>query len=144
MIIRTHRFHGYNALRHVYSRGLTARGPLVTVKYLANPRRSSYRAAVVVSRKVHKSAVVRNRIRRRLYEIIRGQEAGISEPYDIVVTVFSDQIATMDAAELRQLVVSLLRKSGIVGSEPQASGPGPQVTETDTGDHGIVDAKEHA
>jgi ribonuclease P protein component len=68
MISRTNRFHGYNSLRNVYRHGNTARGPLFAVKSLQNPRRKSYRLAVVVSRKVNKSAVARNRIRRRLYE----------------------------------------------------------------------------
>ncbi len=111
MIIRAHRFHGYNALRLAYSHGQTVRGPLLAIKYLRNNRRSSYRAAVVVSRKVHKSAVVRGRIRRRIYEIIRGQEANIANPYDIIVTVFSDQVATMPAPELHSQLLLLLQRA---------------------------------
>jgi ribonuclease P protein component len=133
MIIRAHRFHGYNALRHVYSRGQTVRGPMLAVKYLASPRRTSYRAAVVVSRKVHKSAVVRGRIRRRIYEIIRGQETYISEPYDIIVTVFSDQLATMDASSLQQEIVTQLARSGIL----TVSSRGESAES-----HAIVDTKE--
>lgn len=137
MIIRTHRFHGYNALRSVYSRGQTVRGQLCAIKYLRNPRRSSYRAAVVVSRKVHKSAVVRNRIRRRIYEIIRGQEANIAEPYDIVVTVFSEQVATVKAAELQQQLVEPLQKAGILRPAGAAAVPGAAAES-----HAIVSSKE--
>lgn len=114
MISRGHRFHGLNSLRHVYSRGQTIRGSLITVKYLDNPRRDSYRAAVVVSRKVHKSAVVRNRIRRRIYEIIRHKEPYIAKPYDVVVTVFSEQVANMPAYSLDKMLVELLQRAGIV------------------------------
>jgi ribonuclease P protein component len=71
MISRTNRFHGYSSLRNVYRHGSTARGPLFAVKAIANPKRRSYRLAVVVSRKVNKSAVARNRMRRRLYELAR-------------------------------------------------------------------------
>ena len=72
MISVRHRFHGYGSLRTVYQRGQTVRGPAITLKYrYRGPQRQPYRVAVVVSRKVHKSAVVRNRIRRRLYEIVR-------------------------------------------------------------------------
>lgn len=114
MIQRSHRFHGLNALRHVYSRGQTVRSSLIAIKYIANPRRDSYRAAVVVSRKVHKSAVVRNRIRRRIYEIIRHQEPLIIRPYDIVVTVFSEQVADMPSTNLEKMLIEQLQRSGIV------------------------------
>lgn len=130
MIARTHRFHGLTSLRPVYTRGQTARGQLLTVKYMLNPRRDSYRAAVVVSRKVHKSAVVRNRIRRRMYEIIRGLERRIEQPYDIVITVYSDAIATMPAEQLQPMVEGQLRKARILKTAPARS-------------HAIVEAKEH-
>jgi ribonuclease P protein component len=71
MISRSHRFHGYNSLRHVYRHGRMARGSQFAVKAALNPRRQTYRVAVVVSRKVNKSAVARNRMRRRLYELVR-------------------------------------------------------------------------
>ena len=71
MISRKHRFHGYGSLRYVYQNGKTVRGPLASLKYVHNPRRDSYRFAIVVSKKVNKSAIVRNRIRRRLFAIIR-------------------------------------------------------------------------
>ncbi len=74
MIAKAHRFHGYGSLNFVYKNGKTERGPLFAVKSILNPKRSEYRMAVVVSRKVNKSAVARNRIRRRLYEIVRSLE----------------------------------------------------------------------
>ena len=114
MITQTHRFHGYNALRRVYARGAMTRGALFAIKYLPNDRRRSYRAAVVVSRKVHKSAVVRNRIRRRIYEILRMNEPAMGGIYDIVITVFSEQVASMDAANLSEQVTGSLRKAGIL------------------------------
>lgn len=69
---------------------------------------------MVVSKKVHKSAVVRNRIRRRIYEQIRLGADQITEPYDIVVTVFHDTVADMPAAELATLVRAQLRQANIV------------------------------
>jgi ribonuclease P protein component len=121
MIARPHRFHGFNALRHVYTHGRTVRSPLLAVKFQPNDRRSSYRAAVVVSRKIHKSAVVRNRIRRRIYELIRRSEAQITRPYDIVVTIFSDQVADMAASELETALLEQLTKAGILAQPPQKS-----------------------
>jgi ribonuclease P protein component len=92
MISRAHRFHGYNSLRHVYRQGSVSRGPLFAVKAVENPGRNDYRVAVVVSRKVNKSAVARNRIRRRLYALCREQGKAIGRPFDIVITVFHDTV----------------------------------------------------
>jgi ribonuclease P protein component len=118
MINRAHRFHGINALRHVYAHGRTVRSPLMAIRFMPNDRRTSYRAAVVVSRKTNKSAVVRNRIRRRIYEILRRHEPQISRPYDIVVTVFSDEVATIDAEALEAEIHAQLEKAGIIVSGP--------------------------
>src|SRR6266700_364600 len=112
MISRQHRFHGYNSLNFVYRRGTTVRDHHMSLRFVRNTRRSTHRVAEIVSRKVHKSAVLRNRIRRRLYEIVRLHEAAITEPYDIVITVFSDQLAEMPAEKMSRIVVGLCRKSG--------------------------------
>lgn len=114
MISRTHRFHGHGSIKYVYSRGAIVRGPVCVLKYISNPRRKTWRAAVVVSRKVHKSAVVRNRIRRRLYEIIRLHLPKDGQPMDIVFIVHTEQAAIMPVAELERQIVSQLRKAGIV------------------------------
>jgi ribonuclease P protein component len=114
MISRQHRFHGYGSLRNVYRQGRTVRGPLFAVKALANPRRDGYRLAVVVSRKVSKSAVARNRIRRRLYETVRELETLITEPYDIVITVFHDSLRDIAAKDLRSQLKKQLKQAGVI------------------------------
>ena len=78
------------------------------VRYQGNPRRSDYRCAVVVSKKVHKSAVTRNRIRRRIYEIVR-TEFHPTSPVDIVITVFDEVAATMSAEQLRAVISKQLK-----------------------------------
>jgi ribonuclease P protein component len=112
MIARKNRFHGYGSLRYVYQHGRTVRGPICSVKFALNERRKSYRLAVVVSKKVNKSAVVRNRIRRRIYEMVR-REAEIIKPYDIVITVFHEQLAELPAPELERMVRAQFRQAGI-------------------------------
>lgn len=114
MIGRKHRFHGHGSLRYVYQHGQTVRGPMLALKFVPNDRRSAYRLAVVVSKKVNKSAVVRNRIRRRLYEAVRRHEADIQTPYDMVLTVFSEQVASMPASELETILFSQLKKAKII------------------------------
>jgi ribonuclease P protein component len=114
MISSKYRFHGYNSLRFAYTKGQTVRGPLFAVKSALNPRRRSYRVAVVVSRKVHKSAVARNRMRRRLYELIRELETEIEQPYDVVITVFHDGVLLEPHKSLRRQLHKQLKEAGIL------------------------------
>jgi ribonuclease P protein component len=69
---------------------------------------------VVVSRKVNKSAVVRNRMRRRLYELAREIEGHISQPHDIVITVFHDSLAEAPQKELRSQLKKQFKDTGII------------------------------
>lgn len=114
MISYKHRFHGYGSLKYVYRNGKTVRGPLFAIKYDLNPKRNEYRLAVVVSKKISKLAVKRNRIRRRLYEVVRSFESEITEPYDLVITVFSDQILDTPSNELMSVVKTQLKQAGVI------------------------------
>jgi ribonuclease P protein component len=114
MISRRHRFHGYGSLKYVYKNGTTVRGPLFALKTMRNPKRDSYRLAVVVSKKVSKSAVARNRIRRRLYESVRRLEADIIQPYDIVLSVYHSSVTDEPAELLDRQVKKQLAAAGIL------------------------------
>lgn len=114
MIRRTHRFHGLGSLRPVYRTGRSLRSETMAIKFSLNERRRLYRLAVVVSKKVNKSAVVRNRIRRRIYEVVRGFEGSINQPYDIVVTVFDEKVAKMSADELSETINRLLKQGNML------------------------------
>lgn len=84
-----------------------------SLKYVGNPRTNDYRAAVVVSKKVHKSAVVRNRIRRRIYEQIRLQVSS-SIGVDMAFMIYDDAFATMSPEGLAGSVTQLLQKAGVL------------------------------
>lgn len=114
MISRKNRFHGHGSLRFVYRNGQTVRGPLCALKFVANPKRNEYRLAVVVSKKVSKSAVVRNRIRRRLYEAVRLEAPGMQTPHDMVITVFNEQVASLPAEDITKLVRAQLKQAKII------------------------------
>jgi ribonuclease P protein component len=113
MLTRRHRFHGYGSLKRVYARGQSARSGPLSLKYAERDPARPYRVAVVVSKKVNKSAVARNRIRRRLYESVRRQQGVIKPGADLVFTVFSDQLITLDAGKLDSLVSDLLNKASL-------------------------------
>lgn len=110
MIARHFRFHGYGSLNFVYRKGRSVRRGSLTLRYVPS-RTEDFRLAVVVSKKVSKSAVVRNRIRRRLYESIRRYKADAVWPYDMVVTVFDPSLATMSAVDVDKEVSDLLQKA---------------------------------
>ena len=108
MIAKKFRFHGYGSLKFVYSKGNSVRSRFLAMKYIRNTRRQDSRLAIVVSKKVAKKAPVRNRIRRRLYEAMRQRWSMIQPGYDMVITVFDERVATIDAGQLQQYVDDLL------------------------------------
>ncbi|HYG84378.1 MAG TPA: ribonuclease P protein component [Verrucomicrobiae bacterium] len=114
MLSQPYRFHGHGSLRYVYKHGKTERNRTLTLKYSKNPHRKRPRVAVIIGKKVIKSAVKRNRVRRRIYEVIRLELPRIKEPYDIALTVYSPEALVMPAPELKVQVVSLLEQAGIV------------------------------
>ena len=71
------------------------------------------RIAVVVSKKVAKSAVKRNRIRRRVYEALRLNLDLIPKKTDYIFIVYSDDILTMPFKELEQLLGGLVDESKV-------------------------------
>jgi ribonuclease P protein component len=111
MFKKLNRFHGYGSLRAVYSKGQTVRGGQLSLKFSQRGEGRPFRVAVVVSRKVNKSAVVRNRIRRRVYESVRTSSVAKRPGADMVFTVFSEQLAEMPAKQLQKLVDGLLQKT---------------------------------
>lgn len=129
MLDSLHRFHGLNSLSFTYKRGEVVRGGQISLRYAVNTRRQTYRVAVVVSKKVDKSAVVRNRIRRRIYEAVRQHAARITEPYDLIFTAFNAQLAQADAPNIDKQISELLRRAGVTGGKTAVS-------------RGIVDQKK--
>lgn len=113
MISGSHRFRGRKGLTYLHSKGVVVRAQGASLKYTSNDRRSAYRAAVVVSKKVHKSAVVRNRIRRRVYEQIRllvPEDLAV----DLAIMVYDVSFATMPAPQLKQVIFYLLQKASLI------------------------------
>jgi len=113
MLAFRYRFHGHGSLRYVYTHGQVVRSRLITLKHSRHPKRKNPRVAVVVSKKVLKSAVGRNRIRRRLYEIMRHELPQFHNNQDVVLIVFSADVLTMPHEELKAAVQQLLTTADI-------------------------------
>lgn len=69
--------------------------------------------AVVVSKKVAKTAVMRNRIRRRIYEVLRENLALIPEKRDYIFVVFDKEVERMPHSELVKLIGELVQESKV-------------------------------
>lgn len=113
MLSNAFRFHGHGSLRFVYKNGQAARSHHITVKYTQNPHRKHSRFAVVISKKVLKSAAGRNRVRRRVYEAIRHELPQFKNVHDVVVIVFSAELATMPSDELVSTLKQLFDQAGL-------------------------------
>ena len=112
MLKRDKRLRRERDIDRVYRAGRFGGGKNMTVKYLANGYTDS-RVAIVVSKKISKQAVVRNRIKRRLAEIIRESWQTVRPGYDIVISVRSD-VSNEAAPALREELISLLRRCGVI------------------------------
>lgn len=110
MVTSANRFHDTNSLNYVYRQGKTLRTKYFSIKYAPNSRRETYRVAVVVSKKVSKSAPTRNRIRRRLYELVRVELAEKLSNLDIVISVFDEEVAKISSPELRRVFLGAVRE----------------------------------
>jgi ribonuclease P protein component len=116
MIAKKFRFHGHGGMKIVFSRGQLARSRFFTLKWILNTRRRTPRLSVVVSKKVFKSAVKRNRIRRRVYEIVRPMilKTGSPVAVDMVISVYSSEVLAAESRELSKQLLELIEKTGVM------------------------------
>lgn len=94
---RVYRQGNYNSSKNLYARIRKTKLPVS-------------RVAVVVSKKISKRAVVRNRARRRISEILRLQWAKINPGFDIIIVVKTD-LSALDHKTLEDEIISLLSRA---------------------------------
>lgn len=117
MLSQQHRFHGHGGLRYLYRVGKTVRTRNLMLRYAPNTTRPSSRVTVIVSKKTAKSAAKRNRMRRRIYEIIRGEWDQLRHVHDISVTVYSAEVQLMEHRKLVREVKQLLASAYLYNRE---------------------------
>ncbi|HUC96050.1 MAG TPA: ribonuclease P protein component [Candidatus Saccharimonadales bacterium] len=120
MIPFSNRFHGHSSLNYVYKNGQAVRSRAVTVKYVPNSRRSESRIAVVISKKTLKSAVRRNRIRRRVYEYVRINLPALKSVYDIAIIVTSSDFINLSHQEMSDQINQLFEQARVVDKSKAA------------------------
>ena len=112
MLASRYRLKQARDISRVFQRGRYVGGAQISLKALQTHRPET-RAVVVVSKKVSKKAVVRNRLRRRVSGVLEEQWQTVAPGYDIVITVRQD-LQDMGATELKKLLIAALTKSGVL------------------------------
>lgn len=112
MLAKKYRFHSRGGVKYTYQKGKTIRSPKLSLVYTANTK-GFQRFGVVVSKKIEKSAVGRNRIRRRIYEAIRAELPNYQVKNDCLFVVYSKDLLKIPFPKLQALVHSLLEQSMI-------------------------------
>lgn len=113
MLAKKYKIPGRYRIERVFEKGKKISGHLFTLRYYA--RRHSLRFAVIMPAKLKVNAVVRNRIKRRLYELIRlslykTPAFLITQPYDILIVAHRPEIAEMPFETLQKELVYLMKR----------------------------------
>ena len=110
MLNKKYRFHSRGGVRYVYQKGKTVRSPKMSLVFVDNERGFT-RVGVVVSKKVEKTAVGRNRIRRRIYEAIRNNFDLLPKKRDYIFVVYSKDVLKIPFNELECRLGELVEQS---------------------------------
>ena len=110
MLSRKYRFHSRGGVKYTYQKGKTIRTPKLSLVFADN-RKHHQRFGVVVSKKILKSAVGRNRIRRRIYEAIRLELPNFTAHRDCLFVVYSKELLKIPFSDLQTLIRQLLSQS---------------------------------
>ena len=110
MLNKKYRFHSRGGVRYVYQHGKTIRTSKMSLIYTDNDKGFT-RFAIVVSKKVEKSAVKRNRIRRRAYEVLRKNFDLIPQKRDYIFVIFSKDVLNIKFSELEKIMGELVEQS---------------------------------
>lgn len=111
MLPRQHRLTRKASFDAVFAHGRRWSGRHVTIRTFSNGT-DAYRLGLAVSKAVG-NAVVRNRVKRRLREIVRA--ANVAPGYDVVL-VARPSAAESTFAGLRADVMGLLRRANVCGA----------------------------
>ena len=99
-------------MKYVYQKGKTVRTSRMSLVYTKNTRGFT-RIAVVVSKKIDKRAVVRNRIRRRIYEAVRLNFDELPKATDYIFVVYSKDVMNMPFCELQEVILNLVDEAKV-------------------------------
>ncbi len=112
MLPKSHRLHLDKDIKTLFAKGKSVFDVYAGFKCRRNGLPES-RFAVVVGLKVSKSAVVRNRVRRQIREIIRLRLDVIKPGFDVMMLMRKEAIGKT-SSELEQHIVAGFKKGGLL------------------------------
>jgi ribonuclease P protein component, eubacterial len=118
MLSQKYRFHSRGGIRYVYNNGRSIRGSRMALTYIKGTNRKHSRFSVIISKKVLKSAVGRNRIRRRVYESIRLNLERLSSPNDVLVTIYDSSFRDSPYNDVTSCINKLLKEASLYKERP--------------------------
>ncbi len=116
MLSKKYRFHSRGGVRYVYQKGKTIRRPKMSLVFVEN-KRGFTRIAVVVSKKIDKTAIGRNRIRRRVYEAVRLNFDYVPKKHDYIFIIYSKDIKKMNFKDLEEMIGGLVEEARVCYNE---------------------------
>ncbi len=111
MLSRAHRLSRQKDFDAVFQRGALVQDEFLVIRFSSN-RRAISRFGLVISAKTAKKAVVRNRLKRQLNEIIRARLGNIISGKDFVL-VAKPKLAGQNYREIEVIFLSLLKKKNL-------------------------------
>lgn len=94
--------------QQVFNKGRFINSDLISVRFLGNSTDDT-RVGFIVSKKVSKKAVLRNRVKRKLREVMRANMEKIKGGFDIIITAKSIELEEID-----KTLEELLKRSNLI------------------------------
>ncbi|MBT3412618.1 MAG: ribonuclease P protein component [Candidatus Jacksonbacteria bacterium] len=110
MLKKQHRLHKEEDIKRVLRKGRSFKTPLFVVYSALNTEAES-RATVIVSNKISKKAVVRNKIKRRLRDVLKENKSQFKKNIDVVV-VAKNTVVEAEYKDIKQTLSFALKKLG--------------------------------
>ena len=109
MLSREYKLKKDNDFKKAFEKGKFYRNDFIKIRFLKN-NLGTTRFGIVISSKISKKAVSRNRVRRRLEEIIRIRLDQIRSGFDIVV-LFEPEVIGKNYKQVEEVFVNLIEKA---------------------------------
>lgn len=112
MLSRKYKLKKDNDFKKVFKQGKNYQSDFIKIKVLKNDLEFS-RFGLIVGLKISKKATQRNRIKRRLEEIVRLKLKQIKSGFDIVVLV-NQEITEKNYQAIEKTLISLFKKANLI------------------------------
>ena len=115
MLAKINRLRKNKDIQKVFEKGRIFKQDFLILKILPNDLYES-RFAFIVSKKFSKKAVTRNKIKRRIREIVYSNLKKIQEGIDVIV-IASPGLESKDFKEIKETINNLFKKAKIINNK---------------------------